>query len=78
MQSQTHCGQPLKPNTLWRYVGPDPGSGLLHKLIYAGEPLEHMDSKDLITWSMLDGNVMTGGYSWLGPIADFKKHFRAE
>ena len=55
---------------LCRYVGPGNGRMLKHKVIEA-------TPKHVITWSQYQvGDVLTEGYSWMGPRQTFVEHFR--
>ena len=52
-----------KIDTFWKYCGPRPGCGEIHKVIIADA-----DEDEIIT--------VSPHHSWIGSTADFAKHFR--
>lgn len=52
-----------KLDTFWKYTGPGPGGGELHKVIIADS-----EEDEIIT--------VAPHHSWIGARADFVKHFR--
>jgi hypothetical protein len=51
------------------YVGPGDGVGAKHMLLST-------DGGDAVTWSVPVNNGIIGGWSWMGPISEFKKQFQ--
>lgn len=58
----------IKLGSWWIYTGEDDAEGTRHQVI-------DVDSNEIITWSDPKGQ---GGFSWLGPLSEFKKNFKAE
>jgi len=56
------------PNSRWRYVGPPPGRGEIHRVIKA-------DVHEVITWSEPSPDENKPGHSWLGDADEFCKQF---
>jgi len=62
--------QPIETGMLCVYIGPGNGKGLRHRVIQSVK--EHV-----ITWSQYRvGDVLTPGYSWMGPREAFCEQFR--
>lgn len=62
--------QPIEIGMFCIYIGPGSGKGLKHRVIESG-------IETVITWSEYKvGDVLTPGYSWLGPRTLFCEHFR--
>lgn len=62
--------QPIELGMFCIFLGPGDGKGLKHRVI-------ETTMKYVITWSQYKvGDVLTPGYSWMGPRPDFCTHFR--
>lgn len=58
----------IKQGARWRYMGPDKEeSGIVHTITF-------VTPHEVATWSDQQKGEH-GGYSWLGSIAEFLKHF---
>lgn len=64
--------KPWKTGQLYKYVGSGHGKGVIHKVV-------SVERDCIVTWSVPspdgDGTDDIGGWSWLGPIAQFKIQF---
>lgn len=54
----------------WLYIGRGDATNTMHRVVWAE------NDGTVITWSLANANSKIGGYTWLGPLAEFLRVFK--